>query len=415
MKLFLNLILLNMCYNLSFINAMHPEVNLNFEQRVKRHGYPLEVHTITTEDDYMIDLLRIPRGISKSSNESKNKSVILIMHGNGGSPHNFITLGRKVAPAYYFADRGFDVWLICGRGVHCVTSKKHKKYDWNKDSEYWNFSFHEIGLYDVAAGINFVTNTTNQKKIFYIGHSAGVNEIYALMSERPEFNEKIKIVTNYAGSPILTQMDYPALETIIELAHVFRGLAKLLNLYELVSAPVAEVGNSLVKHMCADPKFKRACKAAIWCFGSHVSTLIEDNVVEIIASGAPPRFSMKALIHLMDNVKNAAFRQYDYGAKLNKKIYGQPLPKEYNISACTAPSAFFSGATDSIVLKEEMWKTQELLSNTILDYEVGPSFVHLDFIFAKNATFLLYEPTLKLFKDFDAGKIPPRILRKRNV
>ena len=56
-----------------------------------------------------------------------------------------------------------------------------------------------------------------------------------------------------------------------------------------------------------------------------------------------------------------------------------------------------------------------LLPNVILDYEVGPSFGHIDFIFAKNASHMLYEPTVRLFKDFDEGKIAVNMTGKRKL
>ncbi|KAF7287118.1 hypothetical protein GWI33_002495 [Rhynchophorus ferrugineus] len=397
-----------------WIYGVHPDVKLNFIERAKRHGYPFEVHQAITDDGYLIDLLRFPRGISKSENEPKNKSVLLIMHGNGGSPHNFIAMGRKKAPAYYFADRNFDVWLICGRGVHCVNNRKHQKYDWNRDPEYWNFSFHECGIYDIAASIDYVLNATKQQKLFYIGHSSAVNSIFALLSERPEYNNKLKAIANYAGSPIITEMDYPSIELVCELSNLFKGALKILDFHEVFPRTIRDTINPILRLFCIDRKFKFTCKTLVMSFSSHLSYNIDEDLYEVILGDAPPRFASKALCHLMDNVKNGYFRFYDHGPKMNKKIYGHTLPRAYNISACVVPTAFFSGATDSIVLRKEMWKTQEYLNNTVLDYEIGPSFMHVDFLFARNATFKLYEPTVKLFNDINNGKIPPRIIRKRS-
>lgn len=47
-----------------------------------------------------------------------------------------------------------------------------------------------------------------------------------------------------------------------------------------------------------------------------------------------------------------------------------------------------------------------MLPKVIMNYNVQPKFVHLDFIFAKNATHMVYQPTVKLLKDFDAGIVP---------
>lgn len=40
-----------------------------------------------------------------------------------------------------------------------------------KSKEFWDFSFHENGLYDLPAMIDFIIKTTGFQKIHYIGHS----------------------------------------------------------------------------------------------------------------------------------------------------------------------------------------------------------------------------------------------------
>ena len=43
--------------------------------------------------------------------------------------------------------------------------------DPNKNKEYWEFSFQELGDYDTRAQIDFVRNRTGKEKLTYIGHS----------------------------------------------------------------------------------------------------------------------------------------------------------------------------------------------------------------------------------------------------
>ena len=55
-------------------------------------------------------------------------------------------------------NNGFDVWLTNTRGN--AVSFEHenpKEYDSSKiDSKYWNFSFHEMALYDLPANVNYI-------------------------------------------------------------------------------------------------------------------------------------------------------------------------------------------------------------------------------------------------------------------
>lgn len=63
-------------------------------------------------------------------------------------------------------------------------------------SHYFNqhfFSWHEIGIHDLAENIDFILEYTKQPSLFYIGHSMGGTTFTVLMSERPEYNEKVKL------------------------------------------------------------------------------------------------------------------------------------------------------------------------------------------------------------------------------
>lgn len=57
------------------------------------------------------------------------------------------------------------------------------------------FSWHEIGVYDVPAMIDYIINKTSHQKIFYVGHSQGGTSFYISMSMRPEYNEKIRLAS----------------------------------------------------------------------------------------------------------------------------------------------------------------------------------------------------------------------------
>lgn len=50
---------------------------------------------------------------------------------------------------------------------------KHTHWDAEKDSEYWDFSFEEMGRYDITAEIEYVLKQTGVKKVSYVGHSQG--------------------------------------------------------------------------------------------------------------------------------------------------------------------------------------------------------------------------------------------------
>lgn len=74
---------------------------------------------------------------------------------------------------YILYESGYDVWMANARGN--VYSRGHLKYNrngWRSDrKKYWNFSWHEIGKYDIPATIDYILEKTNFTKVHYIGHS----------------------------------------------------------------------------------------------------------------------------------------------------------------------------------------------------------------------------------------------------
>ena len=53
-------------------------------------------------------------------------------------------------------------------------------------------SWHEMGVYDLPAVIDYALHYTAQKSLYYVGHSMGSTMFYVLMSVKPEYNAKIR-------------------------------------------------------------------------------------------------------------------------------------------------------------------------------------------------------------------------------
>ena len=55
-------------------------------------------------------------------------------------------------------DAGFDVWLGNNRG--CIYSKGHTQFN-KKDFGYYNYSFYEMGVFDLPAIIDYIRENTD--------------------------------------------------------------------------------------------------------------------------------------------------------------------------------------------------------------------------------------------------------------
>lgn len=94
------------------------------------------------------------------------------------------------------ADEGYDVWLGNARGT--VYSTNHTTLNpfgsRNDRRLFWDYSVHEIGIYDLPASIDYILNETGETKINYIGHSQGSLVFFIMASERPEYQNKIELM-----------------------------------------------------------------------------------------------------------------------------------------------------------------------------------------------------------------------------
>lgn len=90
------------------------------------------------------------------------------------------------------AKQGYDVWLGNNRGtIYCRTNIH---YDPVTDyMKFFDYSFYELGKYDVPAQINYVLGQTGLQKLSYIGHSMGTSQMFSQLADSSELNSKLDI------------------------------------------------------------------------------------------------------------------------------------------------------------------------------------------------------------------------------
>jgi pimeloyl-ACP methyl ester carboxylesterase len=145
--------------------------NKTFRHMVKLHNpyYKVDSHAVSTDDGYILKLFRI-RGVGSETSrvgEGNPKPVAFLQHGLLSSSETWVQNGGN-SLAFQLVAAGYDVWLGNNRGN--IYSRKHK-YLRAEGREYFNFSFYEMGKFDLPAMIDYVRHQTGQKRISYIGHS----------------------------------------------------------------------------------------------------------------------------------------------------------------------------------------------------------------------------------------------------
>lgn len=177
---------------------------------IKEQGYPVENYTIETEDGYLLALYRIPHGINSSE---PNTRVVLMNHGLSASSSDYLTMGSERGIPYLLAEDGYDVWLMNSRGN--TYSNRHISIDESDKGAFYNFSWHQIGYYDIPANIDFILKTTSKAKLQYIGHSQGGTSFLVMASTRKPYNDKIDLATLMGPAAIMHNVN-PSLQLVVE-------------------------------------------------------------------------------------------------------------------------------------------------------------------------------------------------------
>lgn len=151
---------------------------------MRKNGYLVEEHTVTTDDGYILTVYRCN---SKKPFNGKKKPLIM-QHGIMSSSDDFCINIPEQAPAYVFADAGYDVWLPNSRGN--TYSRNHTHLS-TSNKKFWDFSWTELALHDYPATIDYVLQQTGSSQVYYLAHSQGTTSLFVLLSELPEYNQKV--------------------------------------------------------------------------------------------------------------------------------------------------------------------------------------------------------------------------------
>ncbi|CAG9093140.1 unnamed protein product [Plutella xylostella] len=356
----------------------HPDILLNFTERLQKYGYPSDVHTTVTEDGYILKVFRI---LKRPHCETTKKPPVLLHHGLFVNSISYTDAGPKVGLAYLLADACFDVWCSNSRGTEF--SRNHTKLDPDKDPEFWQFSFHEIGLYDLSAFIYYIIKETGSPKVNYVSHSQAVPQYMALASLKPEVMDKVGLLVAMAPAVFVEHSRSPVLTTLAKHFEQFvLNLFNTLRIQEILytKSPVNEV----LQFMCRKKFAQRACIELLETFfdGRHRNSVTQETF-EIIFGHTPDGVSLKNLVHFSQLLNSRKFQQYDYGEKRNMKTYGAKKPPEYELKKVTTPTLLIYGENDHLVNASDVRKLGRTLPNVVKLYRIEDTkWNHLDYLWS---------------------------------
>ncbi|ODN04026.1 Lipase 3 [Orchesella cincta] len=260
---------------------------------------------------------------------------------------------------------------------------------------------HEMGKYDVPAEIDHALKTANQTKLHYIGFSMGTSMFWIMCSTRPEYNEKIKLMTALAPVVFINNMvGFPRLIAPLE-SIVFPLLEPILH-GEFLPPWLLKIYNTLGSFFCSNTFIAETiCTNINFLYAGWDLPQSQVNQIPLFYSHTPSPTSTRTLSHIAQLINTGIFQEYDFGISQNLLVYGQPNPRKYLLERTTAPVALFYGPNDAVVNPDDVQRLASQLPNVVLNTPVNFSlWNHFDYHLGKDANELVNDRVLKLLEKF---------------
>ena len=348
------------------------------EEIIRSKGFRCQLHFVKTEDGYILSIFHIP-GKKGGKNNDYNQPV-LFQHGIFDSSDGWVCNGLHSIPLI-FAENNFDVWIANSRGnKYC---KMHEKLD-IKSYEFWQFSFHDMGIYDIPAVINYINSVNKSgEKIIYIGHSQGTSMMFSGLTHKFDFYKKnIKLFVALAPVARIANIGSKLLNILANIS--IHKLAEKIKVYEMGTSN--KLNTNLISF------FDNHATALTNFF---INLLTDSNsrennnpdALSVYLNHSPSGCSLKNLIHFIQIIKAKKFVHYDYKIEANCAMYRQKEPPEYDLSIIkNFPIMLIGGEMDKLGAPGDVvWLCNKLSqNNNIVYFKILPNMGHLSFMVAKD-------------------------------
>ncbi|KAJ8664589.1 hypothetical protein QAD02_006251 [Eretmocerus hayati] len=356
---------------------------------IRKEKLNAEEHHVETEDGYILTMHRIPG--------KKGAPPVFLQHGLIASSLDWVLGGSKYeALAFRLHDEGYDVWMGNARGN--IYSQGHKNLT-SDDEKYWDFSWQEMGMYDIPAEIDYIQKKTNQK-IIYVGYSMGSTMSYVMASERPDTAKKLKAI--YSLSPVVYMKNVRTLTAA--LAPSYKAILEILNYLGIYGFHTLSLTARTVFHFACNflgLGFEGCIRMMDGVIGISAHQLNWDMLWDI-ETHVPSGIGAKVFAHYAQNVNWGRFAKYDYGSEKNLKVYKSESPPDFKLEKINVPVGLIYAFNDVFADPADVKLLLDTIpKNIILNHTVTDTrFSHVDFMYSKRSSREVTDHLISSMKQF---------------
>lgn len=329
---------------------------------------------------------------SRKSPRARNKPVALLLHGLLDCSATWVMGSPEKSLGFILADEGYDVWMGNIRG-----NRYARKHKWmtTKEKQYWMFSWHEFGVFDIPAMIDYALSVSKQRKLIFIGHSQGTTSFFVTASLKPEYQNKVEAMVALAPAAFMKHMNHPLFSVLRPFADDILKIADLIGMYEFM--PTGKFIHRVAKLICKDDVITQPiCETVVVIMGGPGEKLLNQTLISEIVQYDPAGSSTRQFVHYAQLLTSGRFCQYDHGLLGNLKQYGWIKPPDYPLEKIKIPVYLHYSSNDAFVNEKDLYTLYAKLPNRQKFLVLEPSFTHLDFVWSKPVDILLYKKVLSL-------------------
>ncbi|KAI3413113.1 Lipase [Psidium guajava] len=349
-------------------------------------GYPCSEHTLQTKDGYLLALQRVSSG--SRDLWAQRGPPVLLQHGLFMAGDAWFLDSKGQSLGFILADHGFDVWVGNVRGTRW--SHGHVSLS-EKDKNFWDWSWEDLALYDLAEMIHHISSITSSK-LFLVGHSQGTIMSLAALTQ-PDIAEMVEAAALLCPISYLGHVSAPLVLRMVSM-HLDQ-MVVALGIHQLNFR--SEIGVNLLDSVC-DGHIE--CNDLLTSITGK-NCCFNNSRVDFYLEYEPQPSSSKNLRHLFQMIRKGSFAKYDYGFFKNMKIYGQLKPPAFDLKHIpqTLPLWMAYGGNDALADMADLQLTlEELQSKPELLYI--ENYGHVDFLVGLKAKEDVYDHMIRFFMSF---------------